>query len=159
MGMGLGFLQAGGYVSLMSRLPGCCPLAVESPQNESYPTLTPQGDLPSAHQVALCPHGWDCPPPALVHLDLEPGTLARSTARLGLKSVGAVGRQAGGMLTWAHCEGLPSPSPESSASGAHSQLLAWWTLWLWVSDLASLSLSLLSHDWVLSLTGLVGTKG
>lgn len=55
--------------------------------------------------------------------------------------------------------GLSSPSPESSASGAHSQLLPSWTLWLWVSDLASLSLNLLSHNWVLSLTGLVRTTG
>lgn len=77
---------------------------------------------------------------------------------MGLKGVGAVGKQAEGML-----HGLtvraPLSSPESSASGAHSQLLPLWTLWLWVSDLASLSLSLLTHNWVLSLTGLVGTKG
>lgn len=77
---------------------------------------------------------------------------------MGLKGVGAVGKQAEGML-----HGLtvraPLSSPESSASEAHSQLLPSWTLWLWVSDLASLSLSLLAHNWVLSLTGLVGTKG
>lgn len=64
-----------GDVSLMYRLPGRCRLALESPQNGSYPTLTPQGDLPSAHQVALCPHSWYCPLPALVQPDLEPGTL------------------------------------------------------------------------------------
>ena len=48
-----GVLAGWGDVSLMSRLPGRCPLAVESPQNGSYATLTPQGDLPTRWHCAL----------------------------------------------------------------------------------------------------------
>ena len=93
LGDGPGVLAGWGDVSFMSRLPGRCPLAVESPQNGSYATLTPQGDLPSAHQVALRPHGWDCPPPALAHPDLEPGTLGcrMEGCEIGIKGCGGRG--------------------------------------------------------------------